>query len=216
MRPWSVSREPLLVVLPNPTKRRRSRLIRDPWSGVRALTVVEVVGDKDNWLAFFATTEGWNIERRRMQPVPADWKTLPDSALAGLFGASVAPRAPYRAESLQALESRVPFPEFRLPTPETPEWEAYNRCAEMERIVLTRELSEVRARIALLSAVLTAVEEGRVSVTEDADCLNAPVPPPRGGTAMPRRSSYRRLMVGRSAPTTVFVVRANRLGNGKH
>ena len=204
------------MVLPNPRKHGGSRLIRDPWSGVRALTVLEVAGNKDNWLAFFATTEGSNIERRRMQPVPANWKTLPDSALAGLFWASIAPRGPYRAESLQALEGRVPFPGLRLPTPGTAEWDAYSQSVEMERIALTCELFEVRARIALLSAVLTAVEEGRGSAKEDADCLNAPVPPPRPGTATPRRSSYRRLMVGRSAPTTVFVVRANRLGNGKH
>lgn len=173
------------MVLPNPRKRGGSRLIRDPWSGVRALTVVEVAGNKDNWLAFFATTEGSNIERRRMQPVPANWKTLPDSALAGLFWASIAPRGPYRAESLQALEDRVPFPGLRLPTPGTAEWDAYNQSVEMERIALTCELFEVRARIALLSAVLTAVEEGRGSLKEDADYLNAPAPPPALG-GLPR------------------------------
>lgn len=204
------------MVLPNPRKRGGSRLIRHLWSGVRALTVVEVAGNKDNWLAFFATTEGSNIERRRMQPVPANWKTLPDSALAGLFWASIAPRGPYRAESLQALEGRVPFPGLRPPTPGTSEWDAYSQSVEMERIALTCELFEVRARIALLSAVLTAVEEGRGSLKEDADYLNAPPPPRPWGTAAPQRWSYQRLMVGRSATITVSVVRANRMANGKH
>ena len=167
------------MVLPTPTKHSGTRVIRDPWSGVRALTVVEVAGDNDHWLAFFATTQGWDLERRRMKPVPADWRTLPDSALVGLFRASIAPCAPYRAEFLRALEERVPFPEFRLPTPGTPEWEAYTQSAAMESIALTRELFEVRARITLLSALLTAVEEEGHGIVEEERGLAQRFCPPR-------------------------------------
>lgn len=132
---------------------RSSRFVLDPWPGARILRIVELGEDdaRGPWLALFAATSQFEVERRRLRPVPPGWYELTDDELVRLFSVADPARAPHRGDRLREIERHVSLPASRIPQPGSAEWHALMQFVELEYLTLALELLEVRAELTAMS-----------------------------------------------------------------
>ena len=140
---------------------RSSRFVLNPWPGARILRVAELGEDdaRGPWLALFAATSQFEVERRRLRPVPKGWYELTDNELVRLFSVAAPALAPPRGDRLREIESRLALPESPMPQPGSAEWHARVQFVELEYRILALELLEVRAELAARRRSLIATSD---------------------------------------------------------